>query len=104
MQTTNITTLARAYRVSTRDIEKKLTKLGIKPSNEVLMPSGRRFVLYDQTAALEALEKDKQAQLAKAQEQTEEVVETPSVAQELAEVKALLTAVLDMLTKPETVN
>ncbi len=92
-ETTNITTLARTYKVTTRDVERRLKTMGIEPSNEVLMPSGRRFVLYDKAAAMKALEKAKETP-SKHQEPVQDIHA------ELAEVKGLLSNLLDLMTKP----
>jgi vacuolar-type H+-ATPase subunit E/Vma4 len=108
----------------------KLDKLGLIPSAEIPMPSGRRYVVYDKTTAIRAIEKfqkAKEAEAEKARKQAEkeqlkaqaqeaqkvketvqaapaEAVETASeldtVKQELQEVKSLMSQILDTITKP----
>lgn len=59
----NTSTIAKLYRTTTGDIEKKLTNMGIKPVRTVTMQSGRRFMVWDKKVSLDALDKYKAERL-----------------------------------------
>lgn len=92
-KTANITMLARQFHITTREAEKKLRDAGLEPINEVLMPSGRRFVIWEHDKGIEVL--------AKKSEKAPELTQQPPVnMDDLVEVKKLLQAILEHLTKP----
>lgn len=55
----NTSTIAKLYRTTTGDIEKKLKNMGLKPVRTVVMQSGRRFMLWDKSKALQGLDEYK---------------------------------------------
>lgn len=54
----NVTALARSFHATTPVIKKRLETLGVMPVQEIEMPSGRKFVLFNKQEAMEVLEKD----------------------------------------------
>ena len=52
----NTSNLAKLYRTTTGDIEKKLVAMGHKPVQTVIMQSGRRFMAWDKKKAIESLD------------------------------------------------
>jgi hypothetical protein len=99
-ETTNITKLARAFHLSTTDAEKKLRMQGVEPVNEIVMPSGRRFVLWPKDDAIKTL-KDYQQPPAEAQKKTPEPSREFDLSHDMAEVKRLLQEVLEHITRPQ---
>ena len=106
METINITRLARMFNSTTRDTEKKLSKIGLLPVNEIEMPSGRRFVVFDKEASVKALQGMKDAlnppvvMNPKKEEKEETALDMHQLSRELLEVKALLASVLEVITAP----
>lgn len=64
----NTSTIAKLYRTTTSDIEKKLRNLGLSPIKTIQMGSGRRFMVWDKDAAFEALDRYKAKRLAQLEE------------------------------------
>lgn len=98
-ETINITRLAREFHITTTDAQKRLSRSGVSAANEVIMPSGRHFVVYDREAATEALRK--------AQELSKPAVRmnppanpsraSGSLEAEVGELKAMVEALLKMM-------
>ena len=93
-KTANITMLARMFHLTTKEAEKKLRDSGLAPVNEVQMPSGRRFVIWEHDEAVETLAR-------KALKAPTSSDQPPVDTDDLAEVKKLLQAILEHLTKPQ---
>jgi hypothetical protein len=111
-ETISITGLAKFNRGTTPATRAKLDKLGIKPVQEVEMPSGRKFVLFDKVKAIKALEKSRaerehrlekqaKAQAKKASKRLQNaVVAADPVAQEVQELRKMVAQLLEHVTKP----
>lgn len=68
VQTINTSTIAKLYRTTTTDIEKRLRSMGHRPLEVVKQPSGRRFMVWDKVAVLTALDDWKAKRLEELQE------------------------------------
>jgi hypothetical protein len=114
MELINLTALAKINRGTTPATRAKLEKLGINPAQEVEIPSGRKFVLFDKVKAVKAIEKSR-ADREKAQEKkaaavakkaSKAVVKSkPSkadpVQQELRALRETMTQLLEHFTQPQ---
>jgi hypothetical protein len=121
METINLTALAKFNRGTTPATRSKLEKLGVNPVEEVVMPSGRKFVLFDKVKAVKALEKSR-AEREKAleakrnprpepkkpvnsakprQPQPQSIEAMQAMLKELQEQKALMAQLLEAFTKPQ---
>lgn len=107
--TINTTALAREYQLTTKDLEKRLRRLGIAPVSEVVMPSGRRFILWPAETARKALD-DYRDQLRQRREADFGRVPAPSpapnpetaqLAQEVSELKGLVSQLLQRLEEKD---
>lgn len=77
------------------------------PVNEIEMPSGRRFVVFDKEASVKALQalKDASEPPVKMNAQvSRESTDVEQLTKELAEVKAMLASVLEVITSPKKGN
>jgi hypothetical protein len=112
-ETISITGLAKFNRGTTPATRAKLDKLGIKPVQEVEMPSGRKFVLFDKVKAIKALEKsrqdresrlEKQAKAAAKKQskrlQSASAVQADPLAKEVQELRKMVAQLLEVVTKP----
>lgn len=108
-ESVNITSLARQYHATTPNIRRRLDRLGVKPLQEILMPSGRKFVLFDKDEAILVLDQEKRAR----ERLQESLATVPSAApteasegqiqalqQEVSQLKDLMRQMLDSMTTP----
>jgi hypothetical protein len=119
METINLTALAKFNRGTTPATRSKLEKLGVNPVEEVVMPSGRKFVLFDKVKAVKALEKSR-AEREKALEakrnpkpepkkpvnsakprQPHQSEDIKALLQELQEIRSLNAQLLEAFTRPQ---
>lgn len=52
----NTTNLAREYKLTTRDMEARLRRLGISPVQEAVLPSGRKFMVWPEAESRAVLD------------------------------------------------
>ena len=101
METINITRLARLFNSTTKETEKKLSRIGLLPVNEIEMPSGRRFVIFDKQASMKALQALKDEKEPPVRMAPRESTDVERLTKEIAELKTLLASVLEVVTAPK---
>lgn len=104
MSTINTTTLARRFGVTTKALESRLRKLGIAPAQEMIQPSGKRFVLWPAEEAVTELEKYKADKLdGKVPRQPRsfpiDTSATDKLQSEVQELKIMVTALLEEMKR-----
>lgn len=113
MELINLTALAKINRGTTPATRAKLEKLGINPAQEVEMPSGRKFVLFDKVKAIKAIEKSRADRMKDREKKAQVVAKKASKAvvrskppkvdpvyQELQALRLTMTQLLDHFTQP----
>lgn len=109
----NLTGLAKTYKMPTPKMAQKLTEAGVMPLQEIQMPSGRKFVLFDKVKSIKALEEHK----AKRERESEkaakasvtalkaapktENADTKALRAEIAELTRTVNQLLEVVTKPK---
>jgi hypothetical protein len=99
----NLTGVARKLHASTPNARKKLDNMGVKPIQEINMPSGRTYVLYDRVRVDKALEKlaaGKSAKKAAAPAPVASTVDA-KLHKEIRDLKILVSQLLEHATKPQ---
>ena len=104
MSTINTTTLARRFGVTTKALESRLLKLGIAPAQEMIQPSGKRFVLWPAEESVAELEKYKADKLdGKVLRQPRnfpiDTTATDKLQSEVQELKIMIAALLEEMKK-----
>jgi hypothetical protein len=124
LEAINLTKIAKEIHATTPNAKVKLERMGVKPIQEIRMPSGRVYTLYEareardaiekinkerlgyDPAILEQLKKQHQESLESAKESKEDskVVEleakVAALEPELREMKDMMKMLLESLTKP----